>query len=132
MILPSSHSPAGAGSRNEGGSERTSEGLEPHDGLKPGPVFVCCLWAHPAPAPGSSVEQGQIEMKDERQAFSGWEIFQRGNEQNIEKTTENGGASTLAVAGIPCLILGLCQGSTGKAVTDGHSGHKSDPPMWLF
>ena len=71
MILPSSHSPAGAGSRNEGGSERTSEGLEPHDGLKPGPVFVCCLWAHPAPAPGSSVEQGQIEMKDEGQAFSG-------------------------------------------------------------
>ena len=71
MILPSSHSPAGAGTRNEGGSERTSEGLEPHDGLKPGPVFVCCLWAHPAPAPGSSVEQGQIEMKDEGQAFSG-------------------------------------------------------------
>lgn len=86
MILPSSHSPAGAGSRNEGGSERTSEGLEPHDGLKPGPVFVCCLWAHPAPAPGSSVEQGQIEMKDEKQAFSGWEIFQRGNAFMIETT----------------------------------------------
>ena len=60
MILPSSHSPAGAGTRNEGGSERASEGCESHDGLKPGPVCVCCLWAHPAPAPGSSVKQGKI------------------------------------------------------------------------
>lgn len=33
--------------------------------FKPGPVFGCCLWAHLAPAPGSSVEQGQInETKD--------------------------------------------------------------------
>ena len=35
----------------------------------------------------------------------------------------------MAVAGIPCLILGLCQGSMGAAVTDGHSGHKSDPSV---
>lgn len=35
------------------------------------------------------------------------------------------------IAGIPCLILGLCQGSTGVAVTDGHSGHKSDPSVYL-
>ena len=33
----------------------------------------------------------------------------------------------MGVAGIPCLFLGLCQGSAGAAVTDGHSGHKSDP-----
>ena len=33
--------------------------------FKPGSVFDCCLWAHLAPAPGSSVEQGQInETKD--------------------------------------------------------------------
>jgi len=35
----------------------------------------------------------------------------------------------LVVAGSPCLILGLCQGSMGAAVTDGHSGHKSDPSV---
>ena len=35
----------------------------------------------------------------------------------------------MVVAGSPCLILGLCQGSTGAAVTDGHSGHKSDPSV---
>ena len=27
------------------------------------------------------------------------------------------------------MLLGLCQGSTGAAVTDGHSGHKSDPSV---
>ena len=37
------------------------------------------------------------------------------------------GSGTLGVAGILCLILGLRQGSTGAEVTDGHSGHKSDP-----
>ncbi len=35
----------------------------------------------------------------------------------------------MGVAGIPCLVLGLCQGSTGEAVTDDHSGHKSDPSV---
>ena len=43
------------------------------------------------------------------------------------KPLKTRGSGTLAVAGIPCLILGLCQGSKGAAVTDGHSGHKSDP-----
>ena len=42
------------------------------------------------------------------------------------KTRDSG---TLGVVGIPCLLLGLCQGSTGAAVTDGHSGHKSDPSV---
>ncbi|NBI86896.1 hypothetical protein D3Z47_12055 [Lachnospiraceae bacterium] len=42
------------------------------------------------------------------------------------KTRDSG---TLGVAGIPCLLLGLCQGSTGAAVTDGHGGHKSDPSV---
>ncbi len=46
-------------------------GEKPMTAFKPRPVFACCLWAHPAPAPGSSVEQGQIEIKDEGQAFSG-------------------------------------------------------------
>ena len=38
------------------------------------------------------------------------------------KTRDSG---ILDVAGIPCLILGLCQGSMGAAVTNGHSGHES-------
>ncbi len=42
------------------------------------------------------------------------------------KTRDSG---TLVVAGIPCLLLGLCQGSMGAAVTSGHSGHKSDPSV---
>ncbi len=42
------------------------------------------------------------------------------------KTRDSG---TFGVAGIPCLLLGLCQGGTGAAVTDGHSGHKSDPSV---
>ena len=46
-------------------------GEKPMTAVKPQPVFVCCLWAHPALAPGSSVEQGHIEIKDEGQAFSG-------------------------------------------------------------
>ncbi len=33
------------------------------------------------------------------------------------------------VVGILCLILGLCQGSTGAAVVDGHSGRKSAPSV---
>ena len=47
------------------------------------------------------------------------------------KPLKTRGSGTLAVAGIPCLILGLCQGSMGAAVTDGHSGHKSDPSCVL-
>lgn len=42
------------------------------------------------------------------------------------KTRDSG---TLGVAGILCLLLGLCQGSMGAAVTSGHSGHKSDPSV---
>ncbi len=35
----------------------------------------------------------------------------------------------MGVAGIPCLFLGLCQGSAGAAVMDGHSGRKSAPSV---
>ena len=42
------------------------------------------------------------------------------------KTRDSG---TSSVTGIPRLLLGLCQGSTGTAVTDGHSGHESDPSV---
>ena len=42
------------------------------------------------------------------------------------KTRDSG---TLVVAGIPCMLLELCQGSMGAAVTSGHSGHKSDPSV---
>ena len=42
------------------------------------------------------------------------------------KTRDSG---ILGAAGIPCLLLGLCQGSMGVAVTSGHSGHKSDPSV---
>ena len=45
------------------------------------------------------------------------------------KPLKTRGSGTLFVAGIPCLILGLCQGSTGEAVTDGHSGHESAPSV---
>jgi len=40
------------------------------------------------------------------------------------KTRDSG---TLVVAGIPCLLLGLYQGSTRMADVNSHSGHKSDP-----
>ena len=40
------------------------------------------------------------------------------------KTRDSG---TLVVAGNPCLILELCQGSMGAMVTNGHSGHGFDP-----
>ena len=43
------------------------------------------------------------------------------------KPLKTRGSGTLGVAGIPCLILGLCQGSMRAAVTCGYSGHKSDP-----
>ena len=36
-------------------------------------------------------------------------------------------SGTLVVAGNPCLILELCQGSMGAMVTNGHSGHGFDP-----
>ena len=42
------------------------------------------------------------------------------------KTRDSG---TLGVAGIPCLVLELCQGSIGAADVNGHSGHKSDPSV---
>ena len=47
----------------------------------------------------------------------------------LGKPLKTRGFGILDVAGIPCLILGLCQGSMGAAVTDGHSGHKSDPSV---
>ena len=42
------------------------------------------------------------------------------------KTRDSG---TLVVAGIPCLLLELCQGSMGAADVNSHSGHKSDPSV---
>ena len=42
------------------------------------------------------------------------------------KTRDSG---TLGVAGIPCLLLGLRQGSMGTADVNSHSGHKSDPSV---
>ena len=42
------------------------------------------------------------------------------------KTRDSG---TLGVVGIPCLLLGLCQGNMGAAFMDSHSGHKSDPSV---
>ena len=35
----------------------------------------------------------------------------------------------MGVVGIPCLVLGLRRGSMRAAVTDGHSGRKSDPSV---
>lgn len=35
----------------------------------------------------------------------------------------------MVVAGIPCLFLGLCQGSMRTADVNRHSGHKSDPSV---
>ncbi len=45
------------------------------------------------------------------------------------KPLKTRGSGTLVVTGIPCLLLGLRKGSMGAAVTDGHSGHKSDPSV---
>ena len=53
----------------------------------------------------------------------------KGMNRILGKPLKTRGSGTLDVAGIPCLILELCQGSTGAAVTDGHSGHKSDPSV---
>ena len=67
MVLPSSHSSAECGSRNEGGSERSSEGLESHDGHLPWPVCAFRLWMRKRhPAPGSSVEQEPYETKNKQ------------------------------------------------------------------
>ena len=46
-----------------------------------------------------------------------------------EKPLKTRDLGTWTVAGIPCLFLESCQGSTGAAVTDGHSGRKSDPSV---
>mgnify|MGYP001067460614 CR=1 FL=1 len=45
----------------------------------------------------------------------------------LGKPLKTRGSGALGVAGIPCLALGLCQGSVGVVVTCGHSGHESDP-----
>lgn len=42
------------------------------------------------------------------------------------KTRDSG---TSSVAGIPCLILGLCQSSMGTVDANSHSGHKFDPSV---
>ena len=47
----------------------------------------------------------------------------------LGKPLKTRGSGIWAVAGIPCLFLGLCQGSMGAAVMDGHSGRKSDPSV---
>ena len=45
------------------------------------------------------------------------------------KLLKTRGSGTLIVAGIPCFLLELCRGSMEAAVTDGHSGHESDPSV---
>jgi hypothetical protein len=45
------------------------------------------------------------------------------------KPLKTRGSGTRAVAGIPCLLLGPCQGSMGAAVANSHSGRKSDPSV---
>ena len=45
------------------------------------------------------------------------------------KPLKTRGSGTLGVAGIPCFLLELYQGSMGAVVTDGHSGRKSDPSV---
>ncbi len=45
------------------------------------------------------------------------------------KLLKTRGSGTLIVAGIPCFLLELCRGSMEAAVTDGHSGRKSDPSV---
>ena len=54
-------------------------------------------------------------------------IDTKGMNRILGKPLKTRCSGTLGVAGIPCLVLGLCQGGTGAAVTDDHSGHKSDP-----
>lgn len=45
------------------------------------------------------------------------------------KPLKTRGFGILGVVGIPCLFLGLCQGSVEAAVASGHSGHESDPSV---
>ena len=47
----------------------------------------------------------------------------------LGKPLKTRGSGTRAVARIPCLLLGPCQGSMGAAVANGHSGRKSDPSV---
>ena len=53
-------------------------------------------------------------------------IDTKGMNRILGKPLKTRDSGTLSVAGIPCFVLGLCQGSMGVAVTSGHSGHKSD------
>ena len=53
----------------------------------------------------------------------------KGMNRISRKPLKTRGSGILGVAGISCLFLGLCQGSMGAAVTDGHSGHKSGPSV---
>ena len=53
----------------------------------------------------------------------------KGMDRILGKSLKTRGSGTLGVAGIPCLFLGLCQGSAGAAVMDGHSGRKPDPSV---
>lgn len=44
-----------------------------------------------------------------------------------EKPLKTRDSGTLSAVGIPCLRLGLCQGSMGAVATHGHRGQKPDP-----
>lgn len=46
-----------------------------------------------------------------------------------EKPLKTRDSGTLSVAGIPCLRLGLCNGSVGAVAVHGHSGQKPDPSV---
>ena len=56
-------------------------------------------------------------------------IDTKGMNRISERPLKTRGSGTLVVAGIPCLILELCQDNMGAAVTDSHSGHESDPSV---
>ena len=56
-------------------------------------------------------------------------IDTKGMNRISERPLKTRGSGTLVVAGIPCLILGLCQGNMGAAAVNGHSGSKSDPSV---
>ena len=54
-------------------------------------------------------------------------IIEKGMNRTSGKPLKTRASGISGAAGIPCLLLGLCQGSMGAAVTSCHCGHKSDP-----
>ena len=56
-------------------------------------------------------------------------IDTKGMNRISERPLKTRGSGTLVVAGIPCLILELCQDNMGAAVTGSHSGHGFDPSL---